>query len=516
MRARWMTAALALGAAVAPAPPAAAKDSEEPIVAGDLGKAVETAVEEAAPSFWGSVLVARGGEIVFAKGYGMSDFEKTPCTPATLYELASVSKQVTAAAVLHLARRGKLSVDDTIDRFFDDVPDDKKAITVHHLLTHTSGLDGRGVSYSDPVSRDRYVEQMMAKPLDARPGTRYEYNNVGYALLGCIVEIVARTDFEKYCEKHLFKPAGMKDTGFVGDRDLIRSKRVSVRRDASGTDRTAADWNWGWGYRGMGGVVTTVLDMHRWDRALRGDDVLDEETREVLYRPVLNGYACGWNVATTERGTRRVSHTGAVKGYKTNLVRFLEDDAMYVVLGNDSDTVLAVSRAIEPLLVEPVAMEATLDVGPYELGEHANAMLSPEASWKAGRKGDRLTLRLVDGEHVAMELRAPVGVGRKLLADLDQAIATREPGDDGAPAAVEAGLYFVRYPRGTTRHEVDAGLAVRISPEYRGRGADGEPVVDERVLFVLDDRRAGAWPVMVKMNVAAAKALRKRLREVAD
>lgn len=511
MRVTWASV-LVLGLAVA----ATAKDSDKPIVTGDLGGQIEAAVEKAAPAFWGSVLVARGGEIVFAKGYGMADFDEAPCTPTTLFELASVSKQVTSAAVLHLAQRKKLSVDDTIDRFFKDVPSDKKGITVHQLLTHTSGLNPEGVGYADPVARDAYVKRMMAKPLVTDPGVTYAYSNVGYALLGCIVEEASKTSFEKYCEKHLFKPAGMKDTGFIGDRDLIKSKRVSVRRDASGTDRTAADWNWGWGYRGMGGVVTTVLDMHRWDQALRSDGVLDETTREIYYTPALNGYACGWNVATTERGTQRVSHTGGVKGYKTNYVRFLEDDAMFVVLGNVGNDAFAVARAIEPLLFEPVKMEALLDAGGYEMGEHGNVALGPKATWKASKKKGGLLLRLVDGKHVAMELRAPLGVASKLLADLDQAIATREPGDDGSPAAVEAGLYFVRYPRGVKKHELSAGLAVSIKPEYRGRGEDGAPIVDERVLFVLDDRKSGAWPVMVKMNVNAAKAMRAAIGKVVD
>jgi CubicO group peptidase (beta-lactamase class C family) len=146
---------------------AAAADSDEPVVAGKLGEQVEAAVENAAgPGFWGAVLVSKGGDIVFAKGYGMADFEKTPNTPRTLFELASVSKHVTAAAVLHLHQRGKLSLDDTLETFWKKVPADKAGVTVHHLLTHTSGLTREGVGYASPISRKDYVETIFGRPME--------------------------------------------------------------------------------------------------------------------------------------------------------------------------------------------------------------------------------------------------------------------------------------------------------------------------------------------------------------
>ena len=162
-RSVWGT--IVVTAAVCAAPPGAwAKDSEKPVVSKGLGAEIENAVD-AVPNFWGSVLVAKEGDVLFAKGYGMADFEKRPCTPVTLYELASVSKQVTATAILHLEQRGKLSTDDTIDRFFKDVPDDKKGITVWMLLTHTASLNDQGVGYADPIPTKKYVASMLAKPL---------------------------------------------------------------------------------------------------------------------------------------------------------------------------------------------------------------------------------------------------------------------------------------------------------------------------------------------------------------
>lgn len=504
-------AAAALGAAlVITTLPARGADKEtDTVVRGELGQRLDAAVGE---GFWGSVLVARDGEILLAKGYGSADYGKTPNTPATLHELASASKQVAAAAILHLQQKRKLSVTDPLGRFFDKVPEDKRAITLHHLLTHTSGLSGSiGVPYASTVPRERYVEQMLAAPPASAPGTKFEYCNAGYALLAAVVEEVAKGSFESYCEKNLFAPAGMKRTGFIGDKDLVRSPDVSSRKGGGIPNATAANWHWGWGYRGMGGVVTSVHDLLRWDRALRGDKILGKDAKDALYTPALEKYAYGWRVEATERGTRKASHSGSVAGYGTNVVRYLEDDVVVFVLGNDPAAAHRVTGALESLLFEPVPMEALVDASPYPVGQYRNSKIPASAVWEARRERDELVLTLKDGKHVALELKAPRAFAAKLTTDLEAAIATRRADDDGGAAAIEAEIFLGRYPAGP-RHVLRQGLTARVDSEYRGQGADGEPVVDRRVLFVLVDSVHGQWPVMAKMNVAAATDLLEKIR----
>jgi len=331
---------------------ALAKDKPGPVRDGKVGERLEQALQEAlGTDFWGSVLVAKKGDILLAAGYGMADYKAEPNTAITLHELASVSKQFAATAILHLQRKKKLSITDTLDKFFDDVPEDKRAITLHHLLTHTSGISGKiGVPYASTLPRKRYVEQMLAETLANEPGKAFEYCNVGYALLAAVVEEVTKGTFEEYLEKNMFGPAKMGDTGFITDRDLIKTKRASKRRTDEPGDWTAANWHWGWGYRGMGGVVTTVYDLHRWDRALRGTKILDEKSKEILYEPVKDGYACGWRVEKTKRGTRKVSHSGGVAGYGINVVRYLEDDVEIYVLSNDGKAAFAATEAVEAQL----------------------------------------------------------------------------------------------------------------------------------------------------------------------
>lgn len=497
---------------------AVAKDSDKPILEGELGEQLDEAVRDAGGrDFWGSVLVAREGKVLLAKGYGKADYATTPNTPRTLHELASASKQVTAAAILHLQQRKKLKVTDTLDKFFKDVPGDRKEIQLHHLLTHTSGLSNKlGVPYNSTKPRQRYVEEMLAEDLSAKPGERFEYSNVGYALLAAVVEEVTNKPFEAYCERHLFKPARCSDTGFINDRDLIKTKRASVRRserDPRG-QWTAASWHWGWGYRGMGGVVTTVLDLLRWDRALRGDKILDDESKAQLYRPFKAGYAYGWKVETTERGTRKAHHSGGVAGYGVNIVRYLEEDVAIFVLSNDGQAAFAVTGAIEKLLFEPVEIRAELSWKGHDVPYQGYLGISEGLSWKARKKGKDLLLTLAQGKQAVLELRAPKTYGGLFVSALEQAITAREADDEGGSAAIEARLYVSAF-RGAKQVRLGEGLACEIQAEYRYQDERGEKGVDKRVLFVLKDTKNGGWPIMALMNVAAAREMLAAIRKAA-
>ena len=494
--------------------PAQAGDSDAPVIKGALGRKLDKRIVRAGGAdFWGSVLVARKGRILLARGYGFADYARTPNTPRTLYELASASKQVAAVAILHLEQRKKLAVTDTLNRFFKKVPRDKKAIQIHHLLTHTSGISGKvGVPYASRITRKEYVKTMLAEPLIAKPGEEFHYCNVGYALLAAIVEVVSRTSFENYVEKWLFKPAKMEDTGFIRDLDLIRSGRASARRTRGSTMWSAANWHWGWGYRGMGGVVTTVLDLLRWDRALRSDVVLGEKARKAMYTPFKNGYAYGWRVEPTERGTTRVHHAGGVAGYGTNIVRYLEENVAIFVLTNNGQAAYDVTAALENMLFPLVPLEAVIDTRPYKLGRSRILNLSGKLAWKGVKKRNGFTLRLRDGEHTPLEVHMPGTYAAKLAASLEQAIARRIADDDGKPSKIEAGLYLQPYARSPRRISLDERLKMVIQPEYRSKDEMGNPVVDRRVLFILQDFKHGQWPVMAKMNVAAARLLLGMLR----
>jgi CubicO group peptidase (beta-lactamase class C family) len=490
------------------------KLTADPIVNGDLGSKIEAAVEKAGgPNFWGAVLVAKDGEILFAKGYGKADYRSTPNNPLTLFEIASSSKQITGAAIAHLIQKRKIKPTDSIARFFKGVPEDKKAVTVHHLVTHTSGISNRrGVAYASPIGRRAFVEFMLQPPLVSKPGEQYAYNNGAYALLAAVVEKASGKSFKEYCERYLFKPAGMTDTGFIGDKDLIRTGRSSTRRTQEPGAWTAANWHWGFGYKGMGGVVTTVHDLFKWDQVLRGDEVLDEKAKEILFTPEKGGYAYGWRVETTPRGTRKAHHSGNVAGYRANLVRFIEEDASFSVLTNDQNDPFAITSAIEPLLFEPVRLSVTINVKPYRKSQLPILKLpGDKVSWKATGRKKSFTLKLRQGKHTAFELQAPTSFGKMLIDSLTQSISAREADDAGGEAATEATLYLQPYQGLFPKFTLTEKLSMEIKPEYRHSKG-----VDKRVHIVVMDGQYRQWPMMALLNVAAARELLGVLTEALE
>lgn len=262
----------------------------------------------------GTVVVARGDRLVHCAGRGMADHEaRTAATCDTVYDVMSITKQFTAAAVLKLETMGKLAVTDPIGVHLGPVPADKQAITVHHLLTHTAGLvEGLGDDY-DELSRAELVAKALGSTLLSPPSTEFHYSNTGYSLLTVIVEEASGLGYEEFLATHLFAPAGMTSTGYVlprWDRD-----QVAVEYDARGESQGRPfDHPWAqdgphWNLRGNGGMLSTARDMFRWHRALSGDTVLPAAARDRLFAqhtpvPDSDGefYGYGWSVADTEQG----------------------------------------------------------------------------------------------------------------------------------------------------------------------------------------------------------------------
>lgn len=335
---------------------AAVAGAQEPERKPALHETLDTYLARCAAFGWsGSALVARDGDIVLQKGYGAADRERgTACTEHTLFEIASATKPFTAAAILKLEEQGKLSTDDPIRKYLPGVPQRCADITIYHLLTHTSGMPRSAVGGRGPDLGRAVAAYLRPGPVRA-PGEQCAYWNGGYALLAGIVEVVTGGTYMDYCRQHLFEPAGMKRTGFTGDAHLD-AEAMAVGYSDGRPVRPAVGHpygSYGWQYRGMGGIVTSVTDLYRWDRALRKDTVLAADTRKKAFRPFLSNYACGWYVLETPRKTRKIAHGGDVRGFHTQFVRFPEDDAAIVVTCNtDGIPLFAISGALENLLFD--------------------------------------------------------------------------------------------------------------------------------------------------------------------
>ncbi|MFH8491208.1 serine hydrolase domain-containing protein [Streptomyces longisporoflavus] len=261
-----------------------------------------------------TVAAARGGELKHCAGRGYADrAAKTPATCDTVYDVMSITKQFTAAAILKLEMSGKLRVSDRIGAHLGSVPEDKRAITLHQLLTHTAGLpESLGDDY-DPLSRPQLLAGALKAPLRSAPGKEFRYSNVGYSLLAAIVEKASGLSYERYLAQSLFRPAGMTRTGYV--LPAWKREQVAVEYDRHGRAQgRPMDHPWApdgpsWNLRGNGGMLSTTRDMFRWHRALTtGDSVLSATAKKKLFAPQVRvpqldgAYGYGWVVVDSDDG----------------------------------------------------------------------------------------------------------------------------------------------------------------------------------------------------------------------
>lgn len=287
---------------------------------------LETHLEQlAAFGFSGQVLVARGDDVLLEKAYGVANLSTgAPVTTRTAFSVGSLTKQFTAAAVLHLVDGKVLVLSDPIVRYLNDVPADKQAITIHQLLTHTSGLT-REVLRGEPVTdRGQAVRRILDSPLASTPGSEYGYSNAGYQLLAAIIEEVSDQSMERYLEERLFADASLDRTAYFGDPGWQGEGNVAHPYNEWTTQGSWLEWPQGWERRGNGGIISTAGEMFTWFRALRGGELLTAESTRALFEPHVarpgdDSYGYGWVVEPRADGSVSVGHGGDGGGYHSEL-----------------------------------------------------------------------------------------------------------------------------------------------------------------------------------------------------
>ena len=323
----------------------AAIDIPAKVVNGEIGRKLdEYCTRLAGIGFNGSVLVAQHGKILYHNAFGIANVPTgTPIYTGTAMSTGSVSKQFTAAGILALEADGELSVTDSLPRFFDNVPEDKRSITIHELLTHTSGLPGETGPDEDPIARDDFVRDLLARPLIHEPGSAYEYSNAGYSLAAAIIEKVSGKTYEQYLRDRLFTPAGMTSTGLYLLRlpdSLIGHSQNPNLNYVSMADRPADAWH----LTGSGGLLSTPADMYRWHLALENNTVLPKTETDKMFTPYVREYpdrptfyGYGWVVQHSQRRNATVIwHNGGAMphGWGCAVYYYVEDDAVFIVFSN--------------------------------------------------------------------------------------------------------------------------------------------------------------------------------------
>jgi Beta-lactamase len=246
-----------------------------------------------------------------------------------------------------LEMMGKISTSDLMSKYIPGVPADKSSITLHQLLTMSSGFpEAMGHDY-DPVKREEFIQMAMDAPLEFAPGTAYLYSNVSYSILGAIVELVSGADYESFCRTHLWQPAGMYETGYVQPEWNSKALSVGYTRDGERWG-TSLEHPWDidgpfWHLKCNGGVLSTARDMYNWYRALKKNEILDANAKKKMYTPwVAEGegapshYGYGWVIVTTQRGTTLITHNGGNGVFFADYLNFEDEDVFVFIQSNSS------------------------------------------------------------------------------------------------------------------------------------------------------------------------------------
>ena len=288
--------------------------------------------------FRGAVAVAHNGTAVLRRGYGMANSEwDIPNTPDTKFRIGSITKQFTAMAILQLVDEGKVRLADPVKKYFEQAPPAWDKITVHHLLTHTSGVR----SYTnlpnffrdkarDPLKPLEIVKLTQDQPLQFEPGEKMVYNNTGYVVLGHIIEKVSGQEYAAYMRTHIFEPLGMKNSGYDVAKDIIKKRASGYSAD--GTNAPYLDMTVP---HAAGALYSTVDDMLIWDQALQSGKLISKASYEKMFTPGKGNYGYGWFVVTFG-GRTEVAHGGGIHGFNTYFARYPAEKVAVVVFANQN------------------------------------------------------------------------------------------------------------------------------------------------------------------------------------
>lgn len=354
--------------------------------------------------FSGSILIARRGEVLLSKGYGMANYElSAPNTPQTKFHLASVSKTFTAAAIMILQEQGKLNVRDPLTKFIPDYPNGER-ITIHHLLTNTSGIANVN-NFPEYATQSKFphtpadlVAMFKQKTLDFEPGSRgYTESNSNYNLLAYIIEQLSGQTYGEFLKKNIFDPLGLSDTGHDGDPRVLLTNKAAGYAPAGLIDLENVPYM-DWSIKtGNGSIYSTIEDLYLWDRALYTEKILKKSSLEMMFREEY-----GWfNSKRLKRNVVRMN--GRSPGFQTEIQRYVDDDVCIIVLGNNYAPTASVivndlakmvfgEKYEIPKLVKPPRLGAqVLDayVGRYQFGPD---FFVPRGTYTIERRNDQLVM----------------------------------------------------------------------------------------------------------------------------
>lgn len=306
-------------------------------------------------------LIAKKGKVMYKKAFGQANLElNIPMTTEHVFQIGSMTKQFTAIAVLMLVEEGKISLDDEITQFIPDYPTRGYSITIHHLLTHTSGIKSftsmkglKSIAQKE-LSPSELIDFFKNEDFDFAPGEKFKYNNSGYVILGSIIEITSGQSYADFIEEHIFKKLGMASSQYASHRKVV-ANRASGYHDRDGYIN-ARHISFSIPYA-SGSLMSSVDDLLIWQEAIKNNILISKETTEKAFTnytthngtPINYGY--GWHLKTIDKTLSR-EHGGAIFGFKSMAVYLPEKDIYIIGLNNcDCNSPTGITREIAEIVM---------------------------------------------------------------------------------------------------------------------------------------------------------------------
>jgi CubicO group peptidase (beta-lactamase class C family) len=290
-----------------------------------------------------ALLVARGGKIVRAEGFGLSNVElQVPVKPETVFQSGSMGKQFTATAVMMLVEEGKVGLDDPLTKYFPDAPPSWKEVTVRELLSHTAGFTDypKKFNFRKDWTEAELLKVVEGIPLAYPPGTKWDYSNLGYLTLGLLIHHVTGEFYGDFLQQRIFQPLGMTTTRIISEADIVPNRAAGyrlVKGELKNQEWVAPMVN----TTADGSLYFSILDLAKWDAALYTEKLLKRSSLDLMWTPVKlkngqpnkDGYGFGWFISE-KKGHRIIGHDGAWQGFKSAIARYVDDQLTVVALAN--------------------------------------------------------------------------------------------------------------------------------------------------------------------------------------
>ena len=356
-------------------------------------------VYAASKNFNGVALVAKNGKVLFHKGYGYLDAKAALQHDGKgIFQIGSLTKQITAALILQLHQEGKLSLNEPLSKYFTGFANGD-SITIQHLLTHTSGIynytNDTSIMKSDvtrPRTKDELIKLFATYKPDFQPGQRFNYSNSGYSLLGYIISKVENKPYEQVVRERIFNPLGMTRSGFDFTNLVSKDKAVGYfsvngNNKAPIVDSTIA--------YSAGAIYSTAEDMLKWERGLAAGKVITTESSKAMFTPFKAKYGYGWSIDTAF-ATNFNAHSGGIHGFSSYIMRFPAEELVIILLDNGSSASLGkIARAVSAaafnkpytLPVIPKEISLSTEILKQYIGEY---QLAPTFSITVRLEGNQL------------------------------------------------------------------------------------------------------------------------------